>query len=122
MKNLLSLIFLFLISATFVQAQSGAEGTWKASVDTPNGTMEITYNFDVEEDTLTGTVVTGMGTNEILNGMVDGETFSFDTKFNNMTISHDCELADENTIDMEFSMSGGGMGPQTLTLTRAPSE
>lgn len=119
MKNLLSLIFLFLISVTFVHAQSGVDGTWKASVDTPNGTMEITYNFDVEADSLTGTVVTGMGTNEILNGMVDGETFSFDTKFNNMTISHDCELTDENTIAMEFSMSGGGMGPQSLTLTRA---
>lgn len=119
MKKNLALTIILLISATCVHAQSGVEGAWKASVDTPDGPIELTYNFDVEADTLTGTVVSEMGSIEILNGAVDGETFSFDTKFNDMTISHNCELTDENTISMEYTDGGAGMGPQELTLTRA---
>ena len=119
MKKLLTLGVALLVSATVAHAQSGVEGAWTASVDSPNGTIELTYDFDVEADTLTGTVATEMGSNEILNGAVDGDTFSFDTKFNNMTISHNCELSDENTISMEYTVGGAGMGPQQLTLTRA---
>lgn len=122
MKNLLSLIVIFLVSATFLHAQSGIEGTWNASIQSPNGTMDITYNFDVDGDTLTGTVGSPMGETEILNGKVNGDTFSFETSFNNMKISHECELADENTIAMQFTMAGMGMGPQPLTLTRASTE
>lgn len=88
-------------------------------MQTPNGPAEITYNFNVEGDTLTGTVVGGMGEVEILNGEVDGKTFTFDTSFNGMTISHDCELENEDTIAMTFKFGqGGGPGPQELTLNR----
>lgn len=120
MKKNFSIISLFLLFTAFTQMDSGIEGKWKASMDTPNGEFVITYNFNVDGETLTGTVETMMGDTEILNGKVDGDTFSFETSFNGMTISHKCELTDENTIKMNFTM--GGQGPQELTLTREMME
>lgn len=123
MKKLLGIFALFLITAAFTNVNSGIDGTWIGKMDSPNGPVEITYNFNVEEDTLTGTVEGGMGEIEILNGKVDGNEFSFDTQFNGTTISHECELQDDDTIAMEFTFEGQGgpgpEGPQELILTRA---
>jgi hypothetical protein len=64
-----------------------------------------------------------MGEVEILKGKVDGNEFSFDTKFNGNTISHECVLEDDDKIVMEFTFEGQGgpgpEGPQELILTRA---
>lgn len=123
MKKLLGIFALFLITAAFASVNSGIDGTWIGKMDSPNGPVEITYNFNVEEDTLTGTVEGGMGEIEILNGKVDGNEFSFDTQFNGTTISHECELQDDDKIAMEFTFEGQGgpgpEGPQELILTRA---
>jgi hypothetical protein len=55
-----------------------AAGTWKASVETPNGTMENTFAFKVEGDKLTGTITMGqMGEGPISEGKVDGDNVSF---------------------------------------------
>lgn len=123
MKKLLSIFALFLIIAAFTSVNSDIEGTWIGKMDSPNGPVEITYNFNVEDDTLTGTVEGGMGEIEILNGKVDGNEFSFDTQFNSTTISHECVLKDDDKIVMEFTFEGQGgpgpEGPQELILTRA---
>ncbi len=117
MRKLLSITTLLLLFTAFTALDSGIEGTWTAEMQTPNGPAEITYNFKVEGDTLTGTVVGGMGEVEILNGEVNGKEFTFDTSFNGMTISHDCELKNENKITMTFNF--GQSDPQELTLHRA---
>lgn len=126
MRKLLSAVTIFLLFVAFTGIDSGIDGTWTATMNSPNGEVEITYNFNVEGDTLTGTVVGGMGEIEILNGEVDGKEFSFDTKFNGFTISHDCMLQEENKIAMEFTFQGQGgpgpQGPQELILTRAVEE
>lgn len=126
MKRLLSIVAVFLVFTAFTGLNSDIDGTWIAKMDSPNGEVEITYNFNVEGDTLTGTVVGGMGEVEILNGEVDGNEFSFDTQFNGATISHQCELKEEDKIVMEFTFEGQGgpgpQGPQELILTRASEE
>lgn len=126
MGKLLSAVTIFLLFAAFTGTDTGIDGTWTATMNTPNGEAEITYNFEVEGDTLTGTVVGGMGEIEILNGEVEGKEFSFDTKFNGITVSHDCELQNEDKIVMEFTFEGQGgpgpQGPQELILTRATDE
>lgn len=123
MKKLLGLSIIFLIFAAFTIAP-GITGTWTATISGPQGEAEITYNFDVEEDTLTGTVVGGMGEVEILNGSVDGKEFYFETQFNNITVTHQCVLKSEDKINMEFSFEGGP-GPQEmqeLVLTRVEGD
>jgi hypothetical protein len=73
---------LFLITALMaifsLALMADASGTWKASVETPNGTRESTFTFKVDGDKLTGTVTMGqMGEGPITEGKVDGDNVSF---------------------------------------------
>ena len=55
-----------------------ASGTWKASMETPNGTMDNTFTLKVEGDKLTGTITMGqMGEAPISEGKVEGDNVSF---------------------------------------------
>jgi hypothetical protein len=53
-------------------------GTWKATVETPNGAMENTFTLKVDGDKLTGTITMGQfGEAPISEGKVDGDNVSF---------------------------------------------
>ena len=53
-------------------------GTWKGTMETPNGRAERTFVFKVDGDKLTGeTVSTLMGKSQIMNGKVSGDSLSF---------------------------------------------
>jgi hypothetical protein len=55
-----------------------ASGTWKATVETPNGAMENTFTLKVDGDKLTGTITMGQfGEAPISEGKVDGDNVSF---------------------------------------------
>jgi hypothetical protein len=72
--------WLLVLMAMFTLAASAADvtGTWKASTETPNGTMESTFVFKVDGAKLTGTVSNPMGgENPISDGKIDGDALSF---------------------------------------------
>jgi hypothetical protein len=70
-------IALILIAAGLALA-ADATGTWKASIETPNGTIENTFVLKVDGGKLTGKVSSGqMGESEISEGKVDGDNISF---------------------------------------------
>ena len=74
MKWLLFLIAAFAMTA----AAADVAGTWKASVETPNGTFESTFVFKVDAGKLTGTVTSAqMGESTISEGKVDGDDVTF---------------------------------------------
>jgi len=53
-------------------------GTWKGSLETPNGTVDNTFVFKVDGSKLTGTMDnTHVGHSDISEGKVDGENLSF---------------------------------------------
>lgn len=53
-------------------------GTWKAQVPGREGaTMEMTFNFKVEGETLTGSISSARGETPISNGKVSGDDLSF---------------------------------------------
>ncbi len=53
-------------------------GTWKGTAETPNGTIERTFVFKVDGTKLTGeTSSQMMGTSQIMDGKVEGDTLSF---------------------------------------------
>jgi hypothetical protein len=53
-------------------------GTWKATAEGPQGSMERTFVFKVDGAKLTGeTTSTMLGKSTIADGKVDGDTFSF---------------------------------------------
>ena len=71
-------------------------GKWKGEMQSPNGSMELTFNFKVSGDTLSGTVASPMGEIPISNGKVNSKTFSFDVNVNEMTISHQCTVMSDS--------------------------
>jgi len=74
MKWLLAIMAVFALTAF----AADVNGTWKASIETPNGTMETTFVFKVEEGKVTGTATMGqMGESPISEGKVDGDTVTF---------------------------------------------
>jgi hypothetical protein len=79
-KWLCALIAVFALTAW----AADIAGTWKASVETPNGNFESTFTFKVEGGKLTGTVKSQMGEAPISEGKIDGDKISFalDREFN----------------------------------------
>ena len=74
MKWLLILIAVFSLSAS----AADISGKWKGSAETPNGTVERSFVFNVDGDTLTGeTTSDRFGTSKIEGGTVDGDNVSF---------------------------------------------
>jgi hypothetical protein len=77
MKWLFMLIAMLAISAS----AADVSGNWKATIETPNGTMERTFVFKVEGTKLTGESSSEMmGKSEILDGKIEGDTLSFQLK------------------------------------------
>jgi hypothetical protein len=74
MKRLLVLFTVFAAWAV------GADinGTWKATAEGPNGSMERTFVFKVEGNKLSGETTSSMlGKSTITDGKVDGDNLSF---------------------------------------------
>lgn len=86
----------FLITLTFsalVAFGADVAGTWKATAEGPNGSMERTFIFKVDGQKLTGETKSSMlGNSALENGKVDGNNISFTitAKFqdNEMKISY----------------------------------
>ena len=92
-------------------------GKWNGEMQSPNGPMELTFNFKISGDSLTGTVVSPMGEIPISNGKVNSKTFSFDVNVNEMTINHQCTVMSDS-----ISMKVTGMPGETpgIILKRVP--
>ena len=74
MKRLLTMLVLFAIPAL----AADISGSWKATAEGPNGTMERTFVFKVDGDKLTGETTSSMfGKSTIADGKIDGDAFSF---------------------------------------------
>ncbi len=96
MKYLLTALLLMGFMVT--KAQNAIDGTWKGSRETPNGTMEFTYTFKVQSDSLTGTIKSQYGEVPLENGKVDGKKFSYSISFNGNSIPFSAELVSDDQI------------------------
>jgi len=79
-------------------------GKWLGKVSGPQGEFEITFVFKVDGNKLTGKNYTAMGENDLTNGVVNGNEFSFDVEMGEMKINHKCKYLDNDTIDMQVNI------------------
>jgi hypothetical protein len=100
----LSLASFLAISIGFAQ---NINGKWKGQMESPNGSMDLTFNFLVSGDSLTGTVESQMGEIPISNGKNNGKTFSFDVNVGEMTITHECTVMSDSISMKTPGMPGG---------------
>ena len=114
MKKFLPVVLFLLIASTGFA--KGIDGTWKAEIQGPDGSFELTFVFKMVDGKLTGTVQSPNGDIAITNTKVNGKEFSFDVSFNDMTIKHDCILKEDDTIAMK--VKGAPMGDSDVILKR----
>ena len=100
---------LFTVNIGFAQ---DINGKWKGEMQSPNGPMDLVFNFTANGDSVTGTVESPMGELPITNGKIDGKTFFFQVNAGEMTISHQCTAMGDS-----ISMKVPGMpGGETMEL------
>lgn len=99
-----------------ITIDSDITGSWKTTMATPQGDIEMTFILKVEGETLTGSSNGPFGSFPISNGKVNGDEFSFDVAFQEMTIVHHCTI-DGDTVTMKVTGVPGGDG-NDIILTR----
>jgi hypothetical protein len=72
-------------------------GKWAGSIDTPNGPIELTYDFKASGETLTGTATSPMGTVELTNGKIAGDTLTYDIQVESGKITHSAKVNADGT-------------------------
>jgi hypothetical protein len=108
--------------ATFAAAD--ITGMWAGDMQTQDGnSFTLTYTFKVDGGKLTGSVQGPQGDPLNLdNGKVDGDKFSFNVSFNNMTISNEGTVNADDTIKLSTKASDGSFPPGELTLKRVKAD
>jgi hypothetical protein len=106
-------VALFAVSIGFAQ---DINGKWKGQMQSPNGPMDLVFNFKANGDSLSGTVEGPMGELLISNGKINGSTFFFQVNAGEMTISHQCTVMGDSISMKVPGMQGGE--PMELMLKR----
>jgi len=101
-----SLLTLTLVLGLAVSALAAdLNGKWSGSVETPNGPLELTYEFKAEGETLSGTVTSAMGSLPISNGKVTGDVLTWDVALDSGKITHEAKV---NTTGDEIAVKATG--------------
>lgn len=99
------LAFVITVGMAAVALAGDVTGKWVGSVDTPNGPIELTFEFKAEGDALTGNVTSAMGSQPLNNGKVAGDVLTFDVALEGGTITHEAKV---NAIGDEIAIKATG--------------
>ena len=114
--NPIALACCFIVFAAFVVAD--LNGKWTGVIKTPDGNdLEVSYNFKVDGDKLTGTAESPAGQVTVDDGKINGDTFTFKVTVDGNDYPHSGKVyADSCGLDIDF-------GAQKIhtTLKRAPA-
>jgi len=114
MKRALISLIVFALAAL----AADITGTWKATADGPNGSMERTFVFKVDGNKLTGETTSSMlGKSTITDGKIDGDNISFtitaNMQGNELKIDYKGKVSgDEIHLTSEIAGGGGGQAIQ----------
>jgi hypothetical protein len=118
-RVLLALVMTIGMAATAFAAD--VTGKWVGNVETPNGPIELTYEFKAEGEALTGTVASAMGSLPLNKGKVAGEVITYEVTIEGAgTITHEAKMnaaGDELTIK-----ATGEWGTSEYVVKRAPAK
>lgn len=119
-KALLAVLLLTL--GTVAALAANISGKWTADVPGRNGnTQTITMTLKADGASLTGTITTPRGDNDISDGKIDGNNVTFDQKLsfngNDFTINYAGVISDDGN-SIKFTRTMGDRPPVTFTANR----
>ena len=96
-------------------------GKWTATIDTPVGQMNYTYDFKVEGAKLTGTAKSNMSESALENGNVVGDTVAFveNMKVQEMEIKVEYTGKIVSADEIKFTRKVGDFATEELVAKRA---
>lgn len=98
---------------------ANVDGSWNTVAKTPMGDQQATLNVTSNGDTFSGNYSGAMGTSEIKDGKVDGDTLSWSL---DITVPMPMTLTCEATVDgdtINGTVTAGAFGSFPLTGSRA---
>lgn len=120
MKKSFLTVLIAVFAFTISHAQ-GISGKWKASLEGPQGSMDLSFTYKVDGTKLTGTVTSPMGSQEINNGKVTENEFYYEIDMMGNVMKFNGKL-DKDIIKLAMKMPDGAPeapeGPGELKLTR----
>jgi hypothetical protein len=72
-------------------------GKWVGNVETPNGPIELTYEFKAEGEALNGTVASAMGSLPIAKGKIAGTVLTYEVALEAAVITHEATINEAGT-------------------------
>ena len=107
--------------AAVVMAAADIGGKWKATIETPMGSIEYTYDFVVKEAALTGKIQSSFGSSDVLDGKIDGDKITFAETFKiegmEVRITYSGQVASADEI--KFTRQVGDFATETFVARRA---
>jgi len=113
MKKSFLTVFIAVFAFAISHAQ-GISGKWKASLESPQGSMELSFTYKVDGTKLTGTISSPMGSQDINNGKVTENEFSYEIDMMGNVMKFNGKL-DKDIIKLAMIMPEGA---GELKLTR----
>ena len=94
-RALLALVMTIGVAASALAAD--VTGKWVGSVETPNGPIELTYDFKADGEALTGTVASAMGSLPLGKGKIAGGVLTYEVALEGSVITHEAKINDAGT-------------------------
>ena len=76
---------------------SDVTGKWVGSVETPNGPIELTYEFKADGEALSGTVASAMGSLPLNKGKIAGNVLTYEVALEGAVITHQATINEAGT-------------------------
>ena len=102
MKMIQGMCAVLLTLASLAVSAQGAAGKWDCSIETPNGPFNMTFEFAVNGNNLTGSMTNSFGSIPISEGKINGNDLTFVLSFPGMD-------GGTMTIDYKASVKGDEM-------------
>jgi hypothetical protein len=111
------------VSGTTAHAQApDVTGKWTASFETAIGVQEYTYDFAVKGTTLTGTMVSSLGSkSDVQEGRIQGTTVTFKETLTYMEMSIEVAYTGQivSADEIKFSRAVGEFATEELVAKRS---
>jgi hypothetical protein len=109
-----------LLAAVLAMIASAADitGNWKGDLETPQGTVQVSYSFKQDGETLSGTWQTAQSPLvQISDGKVTGNNVSFTVKIQaaSLTIVHEGKI---NGDEIQLTMKPSGEFPGSTVVAK----
>lgn len=89
--------------------------TWHASMETDMGPFEFTVVYKVEGETISGTMMTDFGDNDLTDGTVSGDTFEMSFEYDWNVIKQTGKQVNDDEILLKSKDPNGEETEITLT-------